>query len=239
MHLSLVEEVARQAVCSAATDAEMSSLPRYASGTMTWLSILHRFEHLLVFDVLLGGHIEHRNGDLSMVHCTTGDHVCSATSCYAMASGSHYAEFQITGTPYIGIVRPMPDLDAGAYRPDEGLWFDSDLYPDFLAERSDDWVNGDVHACEYTSMGGHLDWTNWDDETNFVLDWEGSEGCGTGDTIGMMLNLNEGTLTVYKNNRRLGVMKDGLSGPYCWFVTLSGNDEVTIQRGTCPAMNDV
>ena len=72
LSLSLVEEVARQAVCSRATAAEMSCLPRYASGTTTWLSILNRFERLLVFDVLLGRYIEHRNGDLTAV-CGTCD----------------------------------------------------------------------------------------------------------------------------------------------------------------------
>ena len=49
-----------------------------------------------------------------------------------MSSGSHYDEFTIiTGSPYIGIVRPAPDLNAGAYK--EGFyWFDSDFYADFL-----------------------------------------------------------------------------------------------------------
>ena len=62
LNWSLVEEVARQAVRSRATDDEMSSLPRYfsSSGRSTWLSIFYRFEHLLDFDVLLGGYIEHR-----------------------------------------------------------------------------------------------------------------------------------------------------------------------------------
>ena len=44
------------------------------------------------------------------------------------------------------------------------------------------------------------------------------EDFSDGDTIGMLLNLDKGTLTVYRNGHRLGVMKDGLSGPYCWYV---------------------
>ena len=36
---------------------EMHCLLRYSSGTKTWLSIFYRFEHLLVFDVLLSGYI--------------------------------------------------------------------------------------------------------------------------------------------------------------------------------------
>ncbi|EJK59792.1 hypothetical protein THAOC_19944 [Thalassiosira oceanica] len=46
---SLFEEVARQAVFLRATDAEMGCLPRYVSGVTTWMSILHRHEHLLTF----------------------------------------------------------------------------------------------------------------------------------------------------------------------------------------------
>ncbi|EJK69857.1 hypothetical protein THAOC_08847, partial [Thalassiosira oceanica] len=72
LNWSVVEEVARQAVCSRATDDEMGCLPQYVRGTVTWLSILHRYEHLLEFDVLLGDYIEHGNGDKTAV-CATGE----------------------------------------------------------------------------------------------------------------------------------------------------------------------
>ena len=39
-------------------------------------------------------------------------------------------------------------------------------------------------------------------------------------SIGLMLDLGEGTLSVYKNGRRLGVMGEGLDGEYCWFVSV-------------------
>ena len=82
-----------------------------------------------------------------------------------MKSGVHYAEFQITGTPYIGIVRPMPGLDTGAYR--EGFDFtEFDFYPDFRAQRSDDWGNGNVHVCEYFCEEGTMTWTDWDGEAD-------------------------------------------------------------------------
>ena len=55
--------------------------------------------------------------------------------------------------------------------------------------------------------------------------------------IGMLLDLDEGTLSVYKNGRKLGVMKRGLAGQYCWVVSLrSGGSQVTIKRGTVPAI---
>ncbi|EJK62310.1 hypothetical protein THAOC_17083 [Thalassiosira oceanica] len=234
LNWSLIEEVARQAVCSRATDDEMGCLPQYFRGTATWLSILHRHEHLLMFDVLLGICIEHRNGDKTAV-CATGDLMCSTaiSSSYVMKSGAHFAEFLITGRPCIGIVRPMPGLEAGAYQKDFSFYYSS-LYPDFLAQRSDDWGNSDVHACDFCCYDGTMSFTNWDD---YEIDneWEGKESCQSGDTVGLLLNLDEGTLTVYRNNRRLGVMMDGLSGPYCWFVSLvkhqTSTDAVSIKRG--------
>ena len=243
LNWSLVEEVARQAVCSAATDAEMSCLHRYVGSVATWLSILHRFELLLVFNVLLGDHIKYGNGDKTTVQCTDNTRSSTAVSSYVMRSGTHYAEFRITREPYIGIVRPMPNLDAGAYAGSHCFFVgDTSLYPAFLAQRSDEWGDGNVHACEYSCGDGDMNWTDWDEEDREGVKWRGMEGCGTGDTVGMLLNLDEGTLTVYKNNRRLGVMKDELSGTYCWYASVAGdryggeNEAVSIQRGSLPPL---
>ena len=242
---SLTEEVARQEVCSAATDAEMSCLPQYVSGTATWLSILHRFEHLLIFDVLIGRNIEHVNGDKSRVQSSTTDRMNTAVSSYyVMRSGTHYAEFRITGFPRIGIVRPMPNLDTAAY--DNYCFFVGNTYlkAAFLAQRSEGWSVCNVHACEYCCETGNMGWTDWDEEDNEEdnqgIEWDGMEECGTGDTVGLLLNLDVGTLTIYKNNRRLGVMKDGLSGSYCWYVSVAGDgggvdeerEAAAIRRGT-------
>ena len=51
------------------------------------------------------------------------------------------------------------------------------------------------------------------------LDWEGMEAIHeTSFKMGFVLDLDKGTLDVYKNDRRLGTMKSGLVGEYCWFV---------------------
>ena len=256
---SLIEEVARKAVCSKATDAEMTGcLPHYVSGTTTWLSILNRFEHLLEFDVLLGGGIEHQNGDKTKVRCADDDVICTAlSSSPVMRSGSHYAEFQLITEVLlgVGIVRPMPGLVASVYEDGEFAFFGIQrLYSDFLAQRSDDWGDGNVHVCELYCFEGMMNWTNWEGEGHDE-DWEGNEPYGPGDTVGMLLNLDEGTLTVYRNNRRLGVLKDGLAGSYCWYVTIAsldglidgdddssdgvGMESVVIRRATAPALNNV
>jgi len=64
--------------------------------------------------------------------------------------------------------------------------------------------------------------------------WYGSESMSSGDELGILLDLDEGSLSVYKNGRKLGVMKRGLAGPYCWVVSMYIGDQVTIKRGTVP-----
>ena len=161
-----------------------------------------------------------------------------------MRSGSHYAQFKlISGEPFIGIARPMPGLDAGAYN--DGCRFVGirRFYSDFLAQRSDDWGDGNVHAFEYQS-DGYASWTDWDleageeEEDERWAHWEGMESCQTGDTVGMLLNLDNGTLTVYKKHRHLGEMEDGLSGPYCWYGLVDEGDVVAIRQALPPGLND-
>eukprot|EP01051_Picozoa_sp_SAG22_P016503 SAG22_NODE_2342_length_2686_cov_3.866641_2_plen_102_part_00 len=56
----------------------------------------------------------------------------------------------------------------------------------------------------------------WGDE-----EWEGMEAASRGDRIGMLLDLDQGSMTVYKNGVELRVMRaHGLSGPFCWAVSL-------------------
>ena len=222
----------------------MSCLPPYAGGTTTWLSILSRFEHLLVFDVLLGEYIGHKDGDPTTV-CGTddsaGDRKCIAVaSGHVMTSGVHYVEFNVTGYTYIGIVRPMPGLDAGRYREEEcrfvgGSYFiDSEHKSDFLAQRSYDWVGNDIHACEYDPTQGELNWTDWGERGyggSISLKESPLDSIESYDgTISIVLNLDMGTLTIFSP---YPVIKDGLPGPYCWYasVEVCSCDVVSIKRG--------
>jgi hypothetical protein len=44
-----------------------------------------------------------------------------------------------------------------------------------------------------------------------------------GDRIGMLLDLDQGSMTVWRNEIKMGVMQaEGLRGPLCWAVELSG-----------------
>ncbi|EJK53440.1 hypothetical protein THAOC_27129, partial [Thalassiosira oceanica] len=218
---SLAEEVAREAVSSGRNETEgvRTTLPLRVGGRTTWLAVLHESETPLKFDTLWGIDIEHQDGRKTSViggYYTSGAAIASN---YVMCSGIHYAEFHLTECSCIGVVRPLnlsPDRFAnGAFH-----FHVRNFFGDFLAARTDTWGRGNVHSCDYNLKDGLMSWTNWDDLAETFLEWEGVEGCLSGDTLGMVLNLDEGTLSVYKNNRRLGVMKDGLCGSYCWCVSV-------------------
>ena len=59
----------------------------------------------------------------------------------------------------------------------------------------------------------------------------------------LLLDYEEGTLTMFKNDIKLGVIKEGISGAYSWMVTVgdwfhessSASDGIKIERGPPPA----
>ena len=54
--------------------------------------------------------------------------------------------------------------------------------------------------------------------------------------IGILLDLDEGTLTMYQNGQRIALLKDGLSGEYCWYATVWSvqSTSVSIERSFAP-----
>ena len=90
----------------------------------------------------------------------------------------------------------------------------------------------------YYSYNGMCCISDWEDTDNpyklFRETWDGLESVSSRDELGLLLDLDEGTLSVYKNGRNLGVMKRGLAGPYCWVVSMFGGAQVAIKRGTIP-----
>ena len=47
-----------------------------------------------------------------------------------------------------------------------------------------------------------------------------------GARVGMLLDLDQGSMTIYKNDERLGVMATGLSGEYCWAAELRAQGDM-------------
>ena len=69
-------------------------------------------------------------------------------------------------------------------------------------------------------------------------DWEGMQTAKEqGDRIGMLPDLDQGSMTVWKIDEKLGMMHtDGLSGPYCWAVTVyRRGDSARLDSAPAPA----
>ena len=71
-------------------------------------------------------------------------------------------------------------------------------------------------------------------------DWMGKQGAEQGDRIGMLLDLDQGSMTVWKNDVKLGVMvAKGLRGNLCWAVTLGmAGDSARIESAPLPQDED-
>ena len=77
------------------------------------------------------------------------------------------------------------------------------------------------HCFFDTSGGGHSPGNN---------SWEGVQSVTEqGDRIGMLLDLDQGSMTIWKNDNKLGVMQaEGLTGPLCWVAGLAKDHSARI-----------
>ena len=236
---SLVEEVARQFLANQLqpNDVERDALPRYNNGTSSWLPILNDLERLrrpLKFSKLIGPGIAYSGSDSRVKGPSDARYKYStAMSDYVMRRGVHFATFNLinVGGISIGVARPLRDYFS-VNKEERFSMFDNRRFGGLRAQQTDEWV-GDVHCCQIECREGYMVWTNFQQVNTYTF-WEGYEVFNLGDTVGLLVDLNRGTLTVYKDGRRLGVAKDGLAGEYCFFASLMGRDEVSIQRGTPP-----
>ena len=161
-----------------------------------------------------------------------------------MRGGKHCATFNISkeGDFYrihVGLIRPLPGWDERDLVDFDPVFVNSfeDESRNLLAERTERWGTSDVNCCSYYCADGRCCWSSWSDRGD--EEWEGMERFDEDGTIGLLLDLDEGTLTVYKNGIRLGVMKGGLTGEYCWYTTMSGGfrgirSTVFIEKGVLP-----
>ena len=239
---SLVDEISRR-LFEAASAHEKALLPKHDDET--YAQLYHRLLMLrlpLRFDHLIGRHIAYRTeGDKSAVRVMTApsgyDWNLSTAICLGqvMRSGRHFARFtptEYTAAIHVGIIRPI--LVEGAS--DQPIF--SPFARTFMAldlQRTSRWGEGSSADCCFYSFkdGGcrHRRWPHASKRT----EWNAMERCNPEDTVGLLLDLDRGTLSVYLNERRLGRMLGGLIGEYCWSVTLSSmqspSSGIKIERG--------
>ena len=210
---SLMEEAARQIINR--KEEERNALPRYDEET--WLALYKELELLrapLTFDQLIGGDEQsfyYVEGDKSCLR-SEGNMWKTAISNNIMRSGKHYVTFRKTGRGglCVGVIRPMRGLDETRFRgkPCHPLYAKN--FPTLRAQKNTRWgTKSSKHCCLYKSFNGRCDWTNWcfmaDGDNNI---WTGHELLPVGECdVGMLLDLDEGTLSVYVDGRRLGIME--------------------------------
>ena len=230
--LSLVEEAARR-LLECASEWERSCLPKYDGEG--WVELYHHLMMLrskLTFDQIVGFNIEYGD-DQSTVQASPTSWMPASALCsnQVMRSGRHFAVFMPAGIARIGVMRPVRQIDVSA----TGLsYFDPRVkffWEHLLSKRTDRWDDSNVHYCGVT-IDGNFDWSDWTSNENrsrYIA------GLQREVPFGLLLDLDEGTLSLYQDGQRLETLKDGLSGEYCWCVTVYDHDSGSIRRGSASA----
>jgi hypothetical protein len=228
---SIIEEAARLSLTKC-TEQERGWVPR--RGRESWLQLLHEVELLRRAAVFGRSHdsILLSEGGMRATLNPSDNSPHAAASKVTMRSGRHFAQFTLaTGVRMLfGVIRPGWDVEAGrnAYRR---------------------WRHGHCFYVTYWGKcaGGHQSDAAGGSIVQSAADWD-TDQSGLpvvripveGDRIGLLLDLEQGSMTVYKNDQRLGVMvPSGLCGEFCWAVELhlvSGEPDgsARIEPGAAP-----
>lgn len=226
---SLMEESSRRRVSAAKNDrgnpwrnSELLTI----QGEESWMAVdqrLHLLKSELVFSRIIGGAIGYVNGDIRHVQARRRETIgYSVSICQnVMKSGRHYAEFILTnnGTFHVGVVRPIHDWSKKKIRHRE--------FTAYCRKQHTPAYKGTVHQ-------------------HFIINDQG--GYESGDVIGLLLNVDEGDLTVFRNGIKLGTTS-GLAGHYCWATALvaakdglgpgkASKPSLRIKRGAMPGFRD-
>ena len=192
--LSIPEEAARRWVAGC-SEQECGWVPR--RDCESWLCLVHEVEVLRLPLAFARAH-----GSLSLTLSENGGLATKSVDDFddravaskvVMRSGRHFAQFtMVYGACGLGVVRPGWDVEGGA-------------------DAAED-VDGHCFYM-YSEVDGR--------RSPGYSAWEGRQTAKQGDRIGMLLDLDQGSMTVWKNGALMGVMvAEGLSGPLCWAASL-------------------
>ena len=237
--LSLIEESAQQAVKDLATEEQLAALPHYdGESTLADYHYLLLMKEPLLFDQLVGDmeYVDEEDKTCAQSHgnCAT------ALSNNIMRTGKHFVSF----IPY-ALTSNNSNMLLGVMRPGQVNQNTRGIptRPEFFQNFTQRLENGEDsnQCCMYDTSDGYCYSSNWiknypRKSNPSTRRWESFESMSSGDEVGMLLDLDEGTLSVYKNGRKLGqVRKSGLIGQYCWVVSMHSGMQVSIKRGTIPS----
>jgi hypothetical protein len=194
------------------TDQERGWVPR--RGRESWLGLMWEVEVLRRGGVFGRSHagltLSEGGAVATKANGAANVQLCAAASKVVMRAGRHYAQFTVVSGYsmfFFGVIRPGWDLEDSTKPVHHG--------------------DGNCFYFTYNGLsfpGAH--------------DWEGMQyAVKEGDRVGMLLDLDQGSMTVYKNDERLGVMMTGgLSGEYSWAVALRYRDSrARVEAAAIPA----
>ena len=237
--LSIIKKSVQIIVQDVATEEQLATLPHYdGESSLADYHYLQLMREPLLFDQLCAGVQYVDSEDKTCVrHKNIEDYWVTAFSNNILRAGKHYVTF----TPYNNDSGNSLHMYLGVMRPGQANRNASGnpLFPEFFQHFSRHMVHGgdnnDVQCCTYLAYTGKCWTSDWNgSDTPAIAEWEGRESLSNGEgKIGMLLDLDEGTLSIYKNSRKLGVMMRGLAGPYCWVVSMFSG-AATIKRGKIP-----
>ena len=249
---SIANEAAHQQFRESATDEERSRLRKYGDESdVGFYRALEQLRRPLCFDQLAGNGFRAQENHASVT--VTGHNWSTALSRHTMRGGRHFAEFSSTATneldryfAHLGVIRSVSLTDGIDLEDDWGGivhpvtvsvsrygYLRPALSGKLRSQWTARWGESIVHCCTYDCFDGRCYWTDWGNGRD-SFHWQGHEGLPGRGTIGLLLDLDEGTLSVFKNGRRLGAMKEGLGGEYCWFVAVGSPCTISIVRVRVP-----
>ena len=190
------------------SEQERGWVPR--RGLESWLGLMHEVGVLrlpLAFGRSHAGITLSENGAVATM--SVDDWMTrAAASTAVMRSGRHFAQFTVV----VG-----NNMMFGVIRPGWDVEGGADAY------------NVDGHSFYGTYSGNRYPGNHG---------WEGMQGArDQGDRIGMLLDLDQGSMSIWKNGERLGVMQaEGLTGPLCWAALVAlQSDSARIESAPIPA----
>ena len=240
--LSLIEETARKIVQEIIiTTGE----ERPRNEGESWLANYHYLQSVVVFDQLNSDNFEYVEGNKSCININSSV-LATAFSNNIMKTGRHFVSFDAsTRFFFVGAMRPGTLINRTEnLNPIQPADFFRDFFRQNFSQSTESLVyntNNSIHCCLFYGRDGACYSSHWHENNvgNSTRDVTWMESfIALGGEVGMLLDLDEGTLSAYQNGQSLGVMKRGLRGHYCWAVSILGTPgvgaHVTIKREKVP-----
>ena len=249
---SLIKESTHMANEDIATEEQLVALPHYdGESSLADYHYLQLLRQPLLFDQLVNGAEYVDEEDKSSVKNSVSQLPApdtygsweTAISNNILRAGKHYVSFHFDlgsdeGSLWLGVMRPGQANESASNESASKTPLYPEFYQNFSRTHEERHNDNNIQCCLYNLDSGYCCSSKWDPIyrggfPNIVRCFLNNQWTSN-NVIGMLLDLDEGTLNLYKNGQRLGEMMRGLAGPYCWVASVFNGSSGTIKRGTIP-----